>query len=217
MRGLFITFEGIEGSGKSSQISLLSEHLAAKGRQVSRTREPGGTQIGDQIRKILLDPRNKALDHKAELLLYAASRAQHLKEIIFPALTAGKIVLCDRFSDATIAYQGYGRGLDLSLIQEIDVLVTAGMQPDLTILLDIEAAAGLARARGRNSIQGLHGESRFENEETAFHERVRKGYLSLAALHKGRFIVVDASLPVEAVQAEIRNIIAARVSHSLGA
>lgn len=126
-------------------------------------------------------------------------------------------MLCDRFSDATIAYQGYGRGIEISLIHEIDRIVTAGMQPDLTILLDIEAEAGLARARGRNSMHGLHGEARFENEETAFHERVRKGYLSLAALHTGRFIIVDASLPMEAVQEEIRNIIAARVSHSPGA
>src|SRR5512143_4102714 len=142
MRGAFISFEGTEGSGKTTQIALLADSLFARGRSVQLTREPGGTPIGDQVRKILLDPANAALDPKAELLLYAAGRAQHLAELIRPALEAGTIVLCDRFSDATLAYQGYGRGLDPNLIGDLDRIVTDGMRPDLTILLDIDAAEG---------------------------------------------------------------------------
>ncbi len=207
MKGVFITFEGIEGSGKSSQVALLADYLTARGRPVTVTREPGGTPIGDQVRTILLDPKNKALDPGAELLLYAASRAQHLKEVIAPSLAAGKVVLCDRFSDATIAYQGYGRGLDLGMISALDRIVTSGKQPDLTLLLDIEASAGLARARGRNHSLGLEKEARFENEDIAFHERVRKGYLSLAKQQSARIRVVDALRPVGEVQKDIREIV----------
>jgi dTMP kinase len=207
VRGRFITLEGIEGSGKSSQISLLADHLRSNHRAVTLTREPGGTPIGDQVRKILLDPGNKALDPSAELLLYAASRAQHLTEVIRPALESGAIVLCDRFSDATIAYQGYGRGLDLAMIHALDRLVTAGMRPDLTIVLDVEAAVGLARARGRNNQQGLEAEARFENEALAFHERVRQGYLALAREAPDRMKIVDAALPPLRVQETIREIV----------
>jgi dTMP kinase len=207
VRGRFITFEGIEGSGKSSQISLLTDYLRSNHRAVTLTREPGGTPIGDQVRKILLDPGNKILDPSAELLLYAASRAQHLKEVIRPALQSGAIVLCDRFSDATLAYQGYGRGLDLAMIHALDRLVTAGMRPDLTIVLDVEAAVGLARARGRNNQQGLEAEARFENEALAFHERVRQGYLTLAREAPDRMKIVDAALPPLLVQEKIREIV----------
>jgi dTMP kinase len=208
MKGLFITFEGIEGSGKSTQIVMLANYLKSHGNRVVLTREPGGTPIGDQIRKILLDPANKVLDPAAELLLYAASRAQHLSGVIMPALADGSIVLCDRFSDATLAYQGYGRGLDRKMIQELDRIVTAGMRPDLTLLLDIDPAAGLARARGRNSSRGLDAEARFENEETAFHERVRQGYLALADREPERIRVVDASAAPDRMEMEIRKIIA---------
>ncbi len=207
MKGVFITFEGIEGSGKSTQIVLYANYLMAHGRAVTLTREPGGTNIGDQMRAILLNPANKALDFKAELFLYAAARAQHLEELIRPELEAGKIVLCDRFSDATLAYQGYGRGLDLEMIRSLDRVVTAGLRPDLTLLLDVDAFAGLARARGRNRSDGLETEARFENEELAFHERVRKGYLLLAQQETDRFRVVDASLPPEKVQNIVRMII----------
>ncbi len=207
MKGVFITFEGIEGSGKSTQITQLAHHLSDHGRTVVLTREPGGTAIGDQVRKILLDPANTALDPKAELLLYAAGRAQHLAQLVLPALEAGKAVLCDRFSDATLAYQGYGRGLDLGLIRSLDRLVTDGMLPDLTILLDIAADAGLARARGRNSRGGFEGEARFENEHLSFHERVRRGYLELARQEPGRFRVVDASPTPEVIQSNIRQIV----------
>jgi dTMP kinase len=204
MRGTFVTFEGIEGSGKSTQIALVADYLSMQGRSATLTREPGGTPIGDHVRKVLLDPANTALAPKAELLLYAAGRAQHLDEIIVPALKAGRIVLCDRFSDATLAYQGYGRGLDLELIRDLDRLVTAGLRPDLTVLLDIDAAAGLSRARGRNSRGGLESEARFENEHLSFHERVRQGYLDLARQEPGRFRIVDASPPPGTVQNEIR-------------
>jgi dTMP kinase len=188
---------------------LLANYLKSHGNRVVLTREPGGTPIGDQIRKILLDPANKAIDPAAELLLYAASRAQHLSEVILPALAAGSIVLCDRFSDATLAYQGYGRGLDRKMIRELDRIVTAGMRPDLTLLLDIDAAAGLARARGRNNSRGLEAEARFENEEIAFHERVRQGYLALAKQEPERIRVVDASPAPDRIEMEIRKIIAA--------
>ncbi len=207
MKGMFITFEGIEGSGKSTQIVLLANYLAAHAKAVTLTREPGGTDIGDQVRKILLDPANKALDPKAELLLYAAARAQHLEELIRPELEDGKVVLCDRFSDATIAYQGYGRGLDVEMIRVLDKIVTAGLRPDLTVLLDIDAAAGLARARGRNSSRGLDAEARFENEDLAFHRRVREGYLALAKQEPGRFRIVDASPAPEMIQNGIRKIV----------
>ena len=211
MRGFFITFEGIEGSGKTTQISLLADYLVAAGRSVRLTREPGGTSIGDQVRKILLDPENVALDPRAELLLYAAGRAQHLAEFIRPALGGGAIVLCDRFSDATYAYQGHGRGLDLELIGDLDRLVTGGMRPDLTILLDIDASEGLARARGRNSRHGLGAEARFENEHLPFHERVRRGYLELAGREPERFRVVDASQQPEAVHRKVRQLVEERL------
>ncbi len=207
MKGVFITFEGIEGSGKSTQIVLYANYLMAHGRAVTLTREPGGTNIGDQVRSILLDPANKTLDFKAELFLYAAGRAQHLEELIRPELEAGKIVLCDRFSDATLAYQGYGRGLDLEMIRSLDRMVTAGLRPDLTLLLDVDAAAGLARARGRNRSRGLETEARFENEDIAFHERVRRGYLSLAREEPDRFRVVDASSAPDEIQNTIRKIV----------
>jgi dTMP kinase len=207
VKGLFITFEGTEGSGKSTQISLLADYLRSEGRAFTLTREPGGTPIGDQVRKILLDPSNKALDPKAELLLYAASRVQHLAEKIIPALEAGQVVLCDRFSDATLAYQGYGRGLDIEVIRALDRIVTAGLHPHLTVLLDLDVVAGLSRARGRNSSSGLEHEGRFENEDTAFHERVRQGYLALAKAEPDRIRVVNAARTPAEVQKDVRRIV----------
>jgi len=206
MKGRFITFEGMEGSGKSTQITLLADYLRGAGKLVTFTREPGGTPIGDQVRSILLDPENKGLDPTAELLLYAASRAQHLREVILPALESGGIVLCDRFSDATLAYQGFGRGLDQETIHLLDRIVTSGMRPHLTILLDISPAVGLARARGRNTACGLEAEARFENEALAFHDRVRRGYLALAEQERDRVRVVDGSGSVEDIRMEIRKI-----------
>jgi dTMP kinase len=207
MQGVFITFEGIEGSGKSTQISRLLQYLTEQRRPVTLTREPGGTPIGDQVRRILLDPLNRLLDPTAELLLYAASRAQHLREVIRPALAAGRIVLCDRFSDATVAYQGYGRGLSVPVIRELDRIVTAGLRPRLTVLLDLPAETGLGRARGRNMSQGLHGEARFENEDIAFHSNVRNGYLQLAKEEPGRIRTVNAARLPDEVQEDIRAIV----------
>ena len=211
MTGTFITFEGIEGSGKSTQIALLANYLTARGIRNVLTREPGGTLIGDQVRKILLDPANRSLDPTAELLLYAASRAQHLHEIILPALANGMTVLCDRFSDATLAYQGYGRRLDIEMILFLDRIVTTGMRPDLTILFDIEAGMGIERARGRNNSFGLEAEARFENEELVFHDRVRQGYLKLVAQEPDRIRIVDASGTSEAVQEQVRKIVDERL------
>ena len=207
MSGAFITFEGIEGSGKSTQISRLLLHLTEQGRLVRLTREPGGTPIGDQVRRILLDPANRLLDPTAELLLYAASRAQHLREVILPAIAAGRTVLCDRFSDATLAYQGYGRGLSIPTIRELDRIVTAGLRPALTILLDLPAETGLGRARGRNTSQGLHNEARFENEDLLFHNRVRDGYLRLAQEEPGRIRIVNAARTPEEIQDDVRTIV----------
>ena len=207
MQGTFITFEGIEGSGKSTQISRLLQYLTEQRRPATLTREPGGTPIGDQVRKLLLDPANKLLDPTAELLLYAASRAQHLREVIRPALDAGRVVLCDRFSDATLAYQGYGRGLSIAVIRELDRIVTAGLRPRLTVLLDIDAETGVGRARGRNTSQGLHGEARFEDEELSFHNRVRDGYLDLAKQESGRIRIVDASRTLDEIQDDVRRIV----------
>ena len=207
MEGVFITFEGIEGSGKSTQISLLRDHLVQNGRKAVLTREPGGTPIGDQIRRVLLDPANKAMDPTAELLLYAASRSQHLHEVIVPALEKGAIVLCDRFSDATMAYQGYGRGLSIATIRDLDRIVTSGLRPRLTVLLDIDAKTGVGRARGRNATQNLHAEARFENEAIEFHTRVRDGYLALAKAEPERFRLVGAGGTPAAIHSEVRKIV----------
>jgi dTMP kinase len=215
MPATFITFEGIEGSGKSTQISRLLQYLTEQRRPVTLTREPGGTPIGDQVRKVLLDPANRLLDPTAELLLYAASRAQHLREVIRPALAEGRIVLCDRFSDATLAYQGYGRGLSVPVIRELDRIVTTGLRPALTVLLDLPAEIGLGRARGRNASEGLHSEARFENEDLVFHNRVRDGYLQLAAQEPGRIRIVNAARSPEEIQVDVRKIVddVLRTSH----
>lgn len=200
-----ITFEGIEGSGKSTQIRLLEEHLRGLEWQVVVTREPGGCRIADAIRHILLDPDNTQLASTAELLLYAAARAQHVAEVIRPALAEGAIVLCDRYIDATVAYQGYGRGLDLGLIEELNRLASDGVQPDLTLLFDLPVEEGLRRARSRNQ-QAVINEGRFEAESLAFHRRVRDGYLALAREER-RFSVIDASGSREAVSRRLETAI----------
>jgi dTMP kinase len=189
--GMFITLEGIEGSGKSTQLQRLADYLRQRGETVLTTREPGGCPIADAIRQILLHPANTALVPRAELLLYAAARAQHVAEVIRPALDRGEVVLCDRFLDATIAYQGYGRGLDLSLIEQLNRLATGDLLPDLTLLLDMPADEGLRRACRRNADSSAE-EGRFEAEALDFHRRVRMGYLDLAR-HQQRFCVIDAS------------------------
>jgi dTMP kinase len=208
---MFITFEGIEGSGKSTQISRLADWLKGELNQSPVvTREPGGCEISDKIRRILLDIANSEMDEQAELLLYAAARAQHVAQIIRPAIDNGRIVLCDRFSDATIAYQGFGRGLPLPLIQQINQLATLGITPELTLLLDFDPEIGLNRARHRNEISTGPDENRFEQENLDFHRRIRDGYLSLASVEE-RFCVIDAGGDADTVEARIRSIVAARL------
>jgi dTMP kinase len=195
----FITLEGIEGCGKSTQTPLLVEWLKSKGYEVTVTREPGGTAIGKRIRAILLDPESRGITGLSELLLYSADRAQHISEVIEPALSAGGVVVCDRYSDATAAYQGYGRGQDLELIAGVGEFATRGLMPDLTLLLDLPVEAGLSRAISRNDANGAHREARFEQEAVEFHERVRKGYLEIACNDPARVKVIDASGGVEEV------------------
>jgi dTMP kinase len=198
----FISFEGIEGSGKSTQIRILKEYLERCGRQVVATREPGGCPIADAIRAILLDPANHALVTRTELLLYAAARAQHVEQVIRPALADGAMVLCDRFVDATTAYQGGGRGLDARLVAELNTIASAGLAPDLTLLLDFPVELGLSRARQRNRQRPGLAEGRFELEELDFHQRVRTAYLTLAAC-EARFRIIDATGTEQLVAARV--------------
>lgn len=198
MRGVFITLEGPEGAGKSTQTPQLAAWLEQQGYEVVPTRNPGGTPIGAQIRQILLDPANRAMVSLAELMLYAADRAQHVDQVVRPALEAGCVVLCDRFGDSTMAYQGYGRGLDRETIRRLNEMATGGLVPDLTLLLDLPVEAGLSRvARSRET-------DRLETEAIAFHQRLRAGYLELAQAEPGRFAVVDASQAPEVVQTQLR-------------
>ena len=186
--GLFVTLEGIEGSGKSTQLSLVAEKLKAKGLDVVVTREPGGTAVGESIRELLLESEDGAIGPEAELLLYLASRAQHVREIISPALVSGAVVLCDRYSDATVAYQAGGRGLSRESIREMNDLGTGGLKPDLTILLDLPEDEGLARAGGRG-----REPDRMEREEEGFHRDVRRAYLDIARREPDRVKIVDAT------------------------
>lgn len=196
---VFITFEGPDGSGKTTQIRLLAEWLREQGREVVLTREPGGTEIGDQIRAVLHDPYNTAMSARAEILLYSASRAQHVAQLIRPALAAGKIIVSDRYADSTLAYQGYGRGLDLGMLRTITAFATGGLAPDLTLYLDVTPEEGLQRRR-------LGGDewNRLDAEALEFHQRVRAGYLKLVEQETERWVVVNAARPVEEVGAEIR-------------
>lgn len=208
--GLFITFEGIEGCGKSTQIRKLAAALTEQGKSVTLTREPGGCDIADKIRAILLDSANSAMVPLAELLLYAAARAQHINEVILPALARGDIVLCDRFIDATVAYQGHGRRLDLEMIDNLNRLAAANCRPDVTLLLDCPVATGLERAMARIEALGSNAsstarEERFEKESLEFHERVRYGYLTLAVADPERFCIIDASGSVDAIFTAIEN------------
>ena len=201
-KGLFITFEGIEGCGKTTQMNLLADHLKKEGVSVLKTREPGGTKIGEEIRELLLNPDNKKMAKETEMLLYGASRAQHIKELIEPALKSGKIVLCDRYADSTLAYQGFGRNMGISLIRKTCPLSLGSIQPELTILLDLDVKAGLSRIKNRKG-----GNDRIEKEKIAFHNKVRKGYLKLAKASRGRIRVVRADRKIEEIQKEIRDIL----------
>jgi len=193
VRGIFISFEGIEGTGKTTQARLLSEYLSKKGRATVLTEEPGGTPIGLRIREVLLHVGHAEMHPVTELLLYNASRSQHVHEVILPALSAGKVVLTDRFSDSTLAYQGFGRGIDMKIIGTLDAIATDGLKPDLTILLDIDAETGLMRNRGANKVD------RLELEDIEFHKKVRAGYHELARREPDRIKLIDASGSVEEI------------------
>jgi dTMP kinase len=210
--GFFITFEGVEGCGKTTQIKQLSHRLTSAGFRVVLTREPGGCPIADKIRSILLDAENSAMHSLTELLLYAAARAQHVTEVIKPALESGAVVLCDRFTDATVAYQHNGRGIERNTIDELNSLACQSLRPDLTVLIDCDAATGLARAKSRIESTSGPREERFELENNQFHQRVRDGYLSLAATDPDRFLTVQADGSID----EISEIITSQILTRLG-
>jgi dTMP kinase len=201
----FVTFEGIEGSGKTTQVRRLSEYLAEKGIPHRVTREPGGTPLADEIRSLLLSPRDEPVFPETELLLYEAARAQHVRGVIRPALASGQAVLCDRFYDATSAYQGSSRGIEAPRVDWLNVFASGGVSPDLTFLLDVTPEDGFARIRGRGARP-----DRIESESMEFHRRVRAGYLSLAERYPARILRVDGSLSTEEVFRRIREIVSAR-------
>jgi dTMP kinase len=210
----FITFEGIEGCGKTTQIRMTGDDLRRKRIPVLVTEEPGGAALGKHIRKLLLNQGECRIDAKAELLLFAAARAQHVQEVIRPALAADRVVLCDRFSDATLAYQGFGRGLNLEFIKRLNHFSAAALAPDLTILFDLPVEVGLERAIDRIArLEGTAREDRFEREERAFHQKVRDGYLSLVKEEPGRFRVIDASRDVQAIHQEVCAMIGAAIQY----
>jgi dTMP kinase len=204
-QGRFISMEGGEGAGKSTMMARMASWLESKGHRVIRTREPGGTVLAEKIRAILLDDEHLTLCSQAELLLLFASRAQHLDELIRPALARGETVLCDRFTDATWAYQGGGRQLPASLIASLEQMVHGDLQPDLTLLLDLPVEVGLERASRRGAAD------RFEQESVLFFERVRQAYLDRAEVHANRFAVIDAALEPEQVWAQIQSVLERRL------
>ncbi len=204
-RAPFVTFEGIEGSGKTTQVRLLSDHLEVRGIPHLVTREPGGTPLADEIRALLLSHRDEVVHPETELLLYEAARAQHIRALVLPALSAGRAVLCDRFCDATVAYQGAMRGLDAGRIDWLNDFAASGLVPDLTVYLDIDPERGFERVRGRGGRP-----DRIESESAAAHRKVREGYLRLAARHPGRVVTIDAARPEDAVFRELLGAAAAR-------
>ena len=213
---MFITFEGIEGCGKSTQIRLLAQALETAGHRVLVTREPGGCPIADQVRAVLLNAENSAMAPLTELLLYSAARAQHLAELVAPALQSGMTVLCDRFSDATRAYQAFGRGLDRNMVEGLNSLACNGIAPSLTLLLDCPVEVGLSRARSRIDATSGPREERFELESLNFHQRVRDGYLTLAAEEPARFCLIDAQGTPEQVAQAVYQAVLNRLSRVSG-
>lgn len=199
MKGVFVTFEGAEGSGKSTQLDLIKEYLHQKKVPVEFLREPGGVKISESVRRILLNVRNQEMSQECEMLLYMAARAQLVSEKIAPALKRGRVVLCDRYLDSTLAYQGYGHGVDLNIIAQIGRFATQALQPDLTLLFDLDAAEGLAR-RGRIK-------DRIEQRSLAYHQRVRQGYLELAKKDPFRIKVIKADQTREEIHAIVRQAI----------
>ena len=205
MQGFLLSFEGIEGCGKTTQIRALARRLRALGYQVVETREPGGVPISEQIRTVLLNPSNRGMDARCEVFLYLASRAQHLAEKVRPALEKGAVVLCDRFADATTAYQGYGRRIGPRVIARLNRFATTGLAPDLTIVLDVPVAVGLKRKR---RVGGL---DRLDLEHAVFHETVRRGYLRIAKQEPRRVRVVDGTLPMDKVAGAIARVVEPRL------
>jgi dTMP kinase len=205
MGGKLIVFEGVEGCGKTSQIQLCCQWLESLGISVVVTREPGGTELGLDLRRLLLEKsEDKPVGEVTELLLYAADRSQHVEQELKPNLAVGKYVLCDRYTDSTIAYQGYGRGLNMDLINQLNYIATGGLESDLTIWLDVDVEVGLSRKSKDVTLQSL---DRIEQETIAFHRRVQQGYASLAASHPSRIVRVDGSLSKQAVQQVIQEIL----------
>jgi dTMP kinase len=203
---MFITFEGPDGSGKTTQFHLLAEQLRAQGRAVLATREPGGTEISEQIRAVVHDLKNKAMQPRAEVLLYSAARAQLVGEKIKPHLAAGGIVLSDRYFDSTLAYQGYGHGLDLEALRQITAFATQNLKPDMTLLFDLDPVVGLSR-RKANQVEW----NRLDDFDLAFHQRVRAGYHELMRREPARWVLLDATLPVGALHAEVQKVLLARL------
>ncbi len=200
---LFVTFEGPDGSGKTTQIKLLAGHLQALGHDVLVTREPGGTSIGDQIRVVLHDVKNAEMACETEFLLYSASRAQLVRQVVKPHLARGGVVLCDRFADSSMAYQGYGRELDLAAVRLITQFATEGLVPDLTVYLDLPVEVGIERKQVAHAAQA--GEwNRLDQQSVDFHRRVRRGYLQMAQADPGRWLVIDAAQSIDDTQAVIR-------------
>ena len=204
---LFITFEGVEGSGKTTQIQRLKKYLTHRGIHCKVTREPGGCPIGEKIRKILLNPDHREMVPMMELLLYEAARAQHVIEILKPFAAKEGVVLCDRFSDATLAYQGYGRRMELKWIESLNHISSQGIRPDVTFLLDCPSHVGLKRAIRRNRTRRQEREERFEKEKIQFHRRVRKGYLTIAKKEPYRVKVIDTREGEDKVFEKIRKIV----------
>jgi dTMP kinase len=212
---MLITLEGIEGSGKTTQMAYLQEHLSGLGYRCIVTREPGGTPVGEQIRSILLDPAARGKTTAAELLLYVADRAEHIAAVIKPALEHGRVVLCDRFFDATLVYQGFARGIDRERIRRLHRMMCDDLYPDVTFLLDLAPEQGLSRAWKALAEGGrTAAETRFEEEALAFHRRVREGYLQMARTEPARFRVIDASQSVETVRRQIAMQMTAFLDHS---
>lgn len=208
---MFITFEGVEGSGKTLQAGLLAEYLTGRGLPVLLTREPGGTGIGDQVRQVLHDVRNTAMLSTTEILLYSAARAQIVGEVVAPALKAGQVVVSDRYADSTLAYQGFGRGLDLAALRFITAFATGGLIPDLTIFLDVPVRLGLLRKQAAHRQES--GEfNRMDRQSLEFYERVRTGYLVLAGEEPARWRVVNGEGEVPAIESEIRQLVTSQLN-----
>lgn len=204
-KGVFISFEGLDGSGKSTQMAFCREYFEKLGREVLITREPGGTELGEAVRGLLLDPAYTGMDPRAELFLYAAGRAQHVAKVILPALEAGKVVITDRFADSTVAFQGFGRQLGTELVDELNRLATYGVMPDLTMIFSLSPASARRRMEGRGELD------RIEREKEDFHQRVFAGYEALAAREPRRVALLDAEQPIEAIRAQVEILLRERV------